>query len=159
MNLNHWFQELEFKFIMLDIHPDFQQLLAFKSKNIINIYTDLRSYLLEINPDCNELLYHTHALTSVYTLSSKLSDGYCMIPIYTSHLNLGFHRGTLLNDPYQLLQGTGKWIRHIPINVISDYRNAKVNELIKQAINLAKQDMNNASTKTGQIFSKIKLSK
>ena len=142
---------------MQSIHPHFQHFLDFKSKEIIDLYSDLRSYLLEINRDCVELLYHTHALTSVYTLSPKLSDGYCMIPIYTNHLNLGFHKGTLLDDPHQLLQGTGKWIRHIPISAKSDYRNEQVKKLIKSAINLAKEDMNTINPKTGQIISKIKI--
>ena len=139
------------------IHPDFQHFLDFKSREIIDLYTDLRSYLLEIHTNCNELLYHTHALTSVYTLSPKLSDGYCMIPIYTNHLNLGFHKGTLLDDPHQLLQGTGKWIRHIPINTKTDYRNNQVRDLISTAIRFAAEDMNTTTLKTGQIISKIKI--
>ncbi len=142
---------------MESIHPDFQHFLDFKSKEIIDLYTDLRSYLLDINSECIELLYHTHALTSVYTLSPKLSDGYCMIPIYTNHLNLGFHKGTLLDDPQSLLQGTGKWIRHIPINHKSDYRNKEVKDLIKNAIDFAIEDMKKGDWKTGEIISKIKI--
>ena len=122
---------------MQSIHSYFQHFLDFKSKEIIDLYSGLRSHLLEINRDCVELLYHTYALTSVYTLSPKLSDGYCMIPIYTNHMNLGFHKGTLLNDPNKLLHGTGKWIRHIPISKKSDYRNDQVKELIIRAINFA----------------------
>lgn len=95
---------------MQAIHQDFQHFLDFKSKEIINLYTDLRAYLLEINPVCIELLYHTHALTSVYTLSPKLSNGYCHIPIYTNHLNLGFNKGhyltTLINYYMALENGS-----------------------------------------------------
>lgn len=57
-----------------------------------------------------ELNYHTHALTSVYSVSKKLGDAFYMIPIYTNHLNLGFNKGTLLNDTSKLLRGTGKLI-------------------------------------------------
>lgn len=142
---------------MQSIHPHFQHFLDHKSKSLIDLYTDLRSYLLDINPDCVELLYHTHALTSVYSLSPKLSDGYCHIPIYSNHLNLGFNKGTLLDDPYGLLHGTGKWIRHIPIQEKSDYRNEKVKSLILEAINFTKNDMKGTPVQSGQIISKIKI--
>ncbi len=141
---------------MNPIHPDFLFFLDFKEKALIELYKDLRSYLLELSPESNELLYHTHALTSVYTLSEKLSDGFCMIPIYTKHLNLGFHKGTLLDDPHNLLHGTGKLIRHIPIGNKSDYRNPKVKKLIQVAIDFAENDMDQPTPSTGTIISKIK---
>jgi len=145
--------------IIRPIHPDFQHFLDFKEGSLIDLFTDLRSYLLEMHPEANELLYHTHALTSVLTISEKLADGFCMIPIYTSHLNLGFHKGSLLDDPHNLLQGTGKLIRHIPVKNKKDYRNPKVKKLIKAAIKFAIEDMDKPSTASGKTISKIKLSK
>ncbi len=141
------------------IHPDFQYFLDLKEESLIELYKDLRSYLLDLYPEANELLYHTHALTSVYTISEKLSDGFCMIPIYTAHLNLGFHKGTLLDDPHKLLQGTGKLIRHIPITNKKDYRNPKVKKLIKVAIDFAIEDMDKPTKSTAKIISKIKRAK
>lgn len=48
------------------IHPDFQFLLNFKNEEVITLFTDLRDSILELYPDSNELLYHTHALTTVF---------------------------------------------------------------------------------------------
>lgn len=141
---------------MTSIHPDFLFFLDFKEKELIFLYKDLRSYLLEFYPESNELLYHTHALTSVYSITEKLSDGFCMIPIYSKHLNLGFNKGTLLDDPHNLLHGTGKLIRHIPIQNKSDYRNPKVKKLIQAAIDFAKNDMDKPTKSTRKIISKIK---
>ena len=138
------------------IHPDFIRHLEMKEPEIVNLYIDLRNFVLEICPDTNELLYLTHALTSVYTLSDKLGDAFCMIPIYSNHLNLGFNQGTLLEDPNQLLQGIGKLIRHIPIKKLSDYRNSGVQELIKASIDLAQEEMLKPSKVNGQTISKIK---
>jgi len=42
-------------------------------------------HILELYPNCNELIYHTHALTAVFSISDKLSDAFCMLPIYTNH--------------------------------------------------------------------------
>lgn len=138
------------------IHPDFEQFLFLKPQECIDLFVDLRNYVLELYPDANELLYHTHALTAVFSISEKLSDAFCMIPIYTKHLNLGFNKGTLLHDPKELLEGTGKLIRHIPITVVSDYRNPGVESLLKAAIDLAISDLKKPSNKVAQTISKIK---
>ena len=107
-------------------------------------------------PACNELLYHTHALTSVYSISEKLGDAFCMIPIYTKHMNLGFNKGTLLDDPKELLQGTGKLIRHIPLTSPQDYRNTGVKALINEAIAFSLNDMDKETKSKGMTISKIK---
>jgi hypothetical protein len=138
------------------IHPDFQYLLDFKDQEVIELFSDLRQYILELHSDSNELLYHTHALTAVFATSEKLSDAFCMLPIYTNHLNLGFNKGTLLTDPNKLLTGTGKLIRHIDVKKPSDYRNPKVTELIKEALDFAIKDMDKPTKSIGKTISKIK---
>lgn len=138
------------------IHPDFQFLLDFKEQDLIELFCDLRKYILELYPESNELLYHTHALTAVFSVSDKLSDAFCMLPIYTNHLNLGFNKGTLLRDPDQLLTGTGNLIRHIDVKNKEDYRNPNVETLIKAAIDFAINDMANSSPPTEKTISKIK---
>lgn len=138
------------------IHPDFQFQLDFKEKEVIDLFADLRNYILELHPDSNELLYHTHALTSVFCISEKLSDAFCMLPIYTNHLNLGFNKGTLLKDPHKLLTGTGNLIRHIDIKSKDDYRNPRVKALIKEAIDFAIKDMDKPTKSIGKTISKIK---
>lgn len=138
------------------IHPDFQYLLDFKDQEVIALFRDLRQYILELYPDSNELLYHTHALTAVFSISEKLSDAFCMLPIYATHLNLGFNKGTLLKDPNKLLTGTGNLIRHIDVKKSSDYRNARVRALIKEAIDFAIKDMDKPTELIGMTISKIK---
>lgn len=139
-----------------NIHPDFLSLLERKEEELIHLFQDLRAFVLELCPESNELLYHTHALTSVFSISEKLSDAFCMIPIYTNHLNLGFNKGTLLEDPDKLLTGTGNLIRHIPIKAVSDYRNEKVRNLIISAAEFAVNDTDKPSKIIGKTFSKIK---
>ncbi|AXG71388.1 hypothetical protein KORDIASMS9_03645 [Kordia sp. SMS9] len=138
------------------IHPDFEHFLQLKPKACIEHFIDIRNFILALYPEANELLYHTHALTAVFSISEKLSDGFCMIPIYTNHLNLGFHKGTLLDDPSQVLKGTGKFIRHIPIASPTDYRNTTVETLLKNAIEFAISDLKKPSETTSKTISKIK---
>jgi hypothetical protein len=79
-----------------------------------------------------------------------------MLPIYSNHLNLGFNKGTLLNDPHKLLTGTGNLIRHIPVDTEKDYRNKKVKDLIKTAVDFAIKDMDKPTKSLGMTISKIK---
>jgi hypothetical protein len=142
-----------------NIHPDFLFHLEFKEQRLIGLFKDLREYVLEIYPGSNELLYQTHALTAVFSVSEKLADAFCMIPIYTNHLNLGFNKGTLIKDPHKLQAGTGNLIRHIPITTPADYRNKKVKDLIKSAVDFAIKDMGEPVRAAGKVISKIKKSK
>lgn len=139
------------------IHPDFQFFLDLKNQDLIETFFDLREFVLDLHPDSNEILYHTHALTSVFSISEKLSDAFCMLPIYTKHLNLGFHKGTLLQDPHNLLTGTGTLIRHVAVKRPADYRNPKVRQLIQEAIEFAIADMDMPTKSIGQTISKIKI--
>lgn len=142
--------------MMRSLDPKFIKLLELKEPNLVNMFYDLREYIIEIYPDCNELLYHTHALTTVFSISEKLSDAFCMIPIYTNHLNLGFNKGTLLEDKKNLLIGTGNLIRHIPIKTENDYRNNSVEKLIESAVEFAIKDMDKPTKSIGKVISKIK---
>lgn len=137
------------------IHPDFQLLLSLKEQSLIDLFGDMRAYILELHPQSNELLYHTHALTAVFSISDKLADAWCMLPIYNNHMNLGFNKGTRLKDPHHLLTGTGNLIRHIHVTEPRDYRNPQVKALIKEAIQFAIKDMDKPTKSTGQTISKI----
>ena len=141
---------------MRAIHPDFHALLSRKDPDLVALFTDLRECVLALRPASNELLYHTHALTAVFSITGKLGDAYCMIPIYTNHLHLGFNKGTLLPDPHRLLTGTGTLIRHIPVAQPSDYRNARVKALLKAAATHAAADCDAPNGTVGQVISRIK---
>ena len=138
------------------IHADVHYFLDFKDQSLIDLFCDLRQYILELYPDSNELLYHTHALTTVFSISEKLSDAFCHVPVYSEHINLGFNKGTLLKDPGKLLIGTGKLIRHIEVNKPVDYRNSIVKALIEEAIDFALKDMERPTRSVGKTISKIR---
>jgi hypothetical protein len=137
------------------VHADFLAHLQAKDAALVELFLDARQFLLDLHPNANELLYRTHALTAVFSVSERLGDAYCMLPIYTSHVNLGFNKGTLLPDPHKLLTGTGNLIRHMDIASPADYRNKKVKELVRSAIDFAIADMDKPSKAAGLTISKI----
>ena len=108
--------------------------LQLKDTALVELFIAVRNVVLTEAPDCIELVYNTHALTSVFSHTPKLSDAFCHIPIYTNHLNFGFNKGTLLIDTEGRLRGTGKLIRHIPVSSVEGIDNAYVKALIQQAM-------------------------
>lgn len=137
------------------LHPDFERVLSNSSQPIQLLYKDLRRMVLQTCPSCNELLYHTHALSSVYSLSDKLTHAFCHIPVYTQHINLGFNRGADLDDPDGILTGTGKKIRHISISDPSGLSHPAIARLLEDAILLAESELDGPRQVAGQVISKI----
>jgi hypothetical protein len=40
---------------------------------------------------------------------------FCYVNAYTAHVNVGFFHGAALNDPVGLLEGNGKYMRHVKL--------------------------------------------
>lgn len=138
------------------IHPDFERILSDKPVPMQFLYKDIRRSVLQACPTCNELLYHTHALSSVYSLSDKLKYAFCHIPVYGNHINLGFNFGADLDDPHGILSGSGKKIRHVSIRESSDLSHPAIVRLIKDAVLLAESQLDGARKIEAQLISKIK---
>ena len=45
---------------------------------------------------------------------------FAYVNVFTAHVNVGFFRGAELTDPAQLLEGTGKFMRHVKLRPDSD---------------------------------------
>jgi hypothetical protein len=55
------------------------------------------------------------------------------VNVFTSHVNVGFFHGAALPDPAHLLQGTGKFMRHVKLRSGTAINSAALNTLIKTA--------------------------
>jgi len=72
-----------------------------------------------------------------------LQDGYpvaCLgdapfgyVNVFTSHVNVGFFHGAALPDPARLLQGTGKFMRHVKLRPVAATDAAALSRLIDMA--------------------------
>ncbi len=67
-----------------------------------------------------------------------MKDGICGIGPQKAHVNLIFLRGTELDDPQKLLEGTGKKGRHVKIKKINEIDSKDLKFLIIKAANLTK---------------------
>ncbi len=55
------------------------------------------------------------------------------VNVFTSHVNVGFFQGATLPDPERLLQGTGKFMRHVKLRPGTAINEAALSCLIKDA--------------------------
>lgn len=77
--------------------------------------------------DVRELLHDGHPTACV----GDAAFGY--VNAFTAHVNVGFFRGAELSDPNGLLQGTGKFMRHVKLRPDDDVDAKAVRELIETA--------------------------
>ena len=55
------------------------------------------------------------------------------VNVFTSHVNVGFFHGSALPDPARLLQGAGKFMRHVKLKPGTGTNAAALNALIEAA--------------------------
>jgi hypothetical protein len=77
--------------------------------------------------DVTELLHDFHPTACV----GDAAFGY--VNIFTSHVNIGFFHGAALEDPARLLQGTGRFMRHLKASPGSAPDQAYLKKLIRAA--------------------------
>ena len=63
----------------------------------------------------------------------KMSEHFCYISVSRDHINLGFMYGAELPDPEQLLEGSGKLLRHVRITRLEQLSNPALRELVRVA--------------------------
>jgi len=77
--------------------------------------------------DVRELLHDGHPTACV----GDAAFGY--VNAFRDHVNVGFFLGAQIADPTRLLEGTGKFMRHVKLSPERDVDAAAVRELIETA--------------------------
>jgi hypothetical protein len=115
--------------------PEYLQFLAPYGPSITRLALAARALVFEEAGDATELIYDAYnAVATGYTFTGRPSDAFLHIAVYASWVNLGFNRGSLLEDPQKLLRGTGRWIRHIRLSDFADLERPAVRHLVRAAV-------------------------
>lgn len=77
--------------------------------------------------DVRELLHDGHPTACV----GDAAFGY--VNAFKAHVNVGFFRGAQIADPQRLLEGTGKFMRHVKLRPQSDVDATALRNLIETA--------------------------
>ena len=81
----------------------------------------------ECGDDVRELLHDGHPTACV----ADAAFGY--VNAFTAHVNVGFFRGAEIADPDRLLEGTGKFMRHVKLRPETDVNAPALMKLIETA--------------------------
>jgi hypothetical protein len=65
-----------------------------------------------------------------------LNGPLCFFMVAKEHVLFGFMRGAMLRDPGKLLEGTGKYLRHVKLRSTAEVRRPHVRALVKHAAQL-----------------------
>ena len=77
--------------------------------------------------DVRELLHDGHPTACV------ADAAFAYVNAFTAHVNVGFFRGAELVDPAGLLEGTGRYMRHVKVRPDGDVDAKALTELIDAA--------------------------
>jgi hypothetical protein len=69
-----------------------------------------------------------------------LNGPLCFYMVAKEHVVFGFVRGAMLRDPEKLLEGTGKYLRHVKLRSVADVRQPGVRSLLEQAAGLNRKE-------------------
>lgn len=68
---------------------------------------------------------------------------FAYVNVFTSHVNVGFFQGASLPDPAHLLEGAGKFMRHVKLRKGSEVNTAALTTLIRMAYSNMKARVEN----------------
>ncbi len=92
--------------------------------------------------DVRELLHDGHPTACVHDAAFAYANA------FTSHVNVGFFRGAELDDPDGLLEGTGKFMRHVKLRPGQPLND----EALEKLIHTAYVDMTQRLEKDSEAF-------
>lgn len=83
----------------------------------------------ECGDDVRDLVHDGHPTACI----GDAAFGY--VNAFRAHLNVGFFRGAAIPDPAGLLEGTGKFMRHVKLKPGEARNNAALRKLVEAAYN------------------------
>jgi len=103
--------------------------------NVQSLALGLRKVIHEEMAPCHEYIFEMRSkVVLLYGATERvIADGICNIGVFARHVTLGFPRGTDLDDPAGVLQGTGKAMRHLRLKKLSDLDRPEIRALLQQA--------------------------
>ena len=111
-----------------------RELMKDRSEEVVKVALAARKAVLKSAGQCSELIYETYCISNAFSFTGKQGQGFIHIATYAKHVNLGFDRGNELDDPDELLEGTGKRIRHIRLSSALDIKQDSIIRLIAAAV-------------------------
>ncbi len=106
--------------------------LAGYSPEVQAISRKLRTMVKSTLPQAYEILVANHNYIG-YAYNESIGVRICYVCPMKDYVRLGFMFGTHLADPEQLLEGTGKRMRHVKVKSVKDANHPALERLVTEA--------------------------
>lgn len=97
------------------------------AKNHQEVLTELRALILSISPNVREQFKWSRP---VYGLDKD----FCYIKTNKKHVTLGFFEFNKIKTNKQLIEGTGKSMRHVKLNETKEIKDFQVEKMLKEVL-------------------------
>jgi hypothetical protein len=111
----------------------FEEILASASPSVAALAQKAKALIQDSMPQVVEVVWPTQKISGYGIGPKKMSEQFCYIAVFKSRINLGFYYGSDLPDPENLLEGTGKSLRHIKISRLDQLENPALHDLVTAA--------------------------
>lgn len=112
----------------MGVEQDITDFLAGQTPAIGALAQTLREKIQAIRPDLEQSL--SVKLGVIYF---KHNGVVCALTPHKAHVNLHFYKGIELSDPHQVLQGSGKALRHLKFKKPADINETILSEYVQEA--------------------------
>ena len=114
------------------MNEDVYKFLQGYNTEVRDLTLRVRELVLKTVPAAEEKVY-TGWQTIGYSHSGAMKTQFCSISPQRDRVNVYFNRGAELPDPEHLLEGTGKYMRHVKVRTLKDAQSKGLKQLIKDA--------------------------
>jgi hypothetical protein len=106
-------------------HPGVERWMLEHSDELGNTAQHWFQVMRNCGDDVRELLHDGQPTACVGDAA------FCYVDAFTAHVNVGFFLGAEMDDPHKLLEGTGRFMRHVKLKPGSDVDAAALTKLIE----------------------------
>jgi hypothetical protein len=117
----------------IETYGTFEQAISKADPQAQELARELREMIVAIMPEVVEVSWPKLRIASYGVGPRKNTEHFCYISAQKHDINLGFYYGAELPDPQDLLNGTGKRLRHVKLHDIGALKNPALKSLLKFA--------------------------
>ena len=118
----------------INTHGTFEETLVGSSESAQEMACQLRDLIVDVCPEATEVPWPKQNITGYGVGPKKMGEHFCYIGAFKEHVNLGFYYGVDLPDPEGLLEGSGKKLRHVKVEQLSQLEQPALRQLIEASV-------------------------
>ncbi len=125
----------------VNIHGSFDEALSGSRSQVKEIAKRLRKLIIDLFPEVVEVPWPKQKIIGYGVGPKKMSEHFCYIGAHREHVNLGFYYGAELSDPEEILEGTGRKLRHIKVREVKEVTQPALRHLVQSSLEERKKGL------------------